>query len=138
MCGIVGLLLKKPELYSQLGELMVPMLIGMHDRGPDSAGMAVFGQPLPEGQRKISLYSGLTEAGAAYDWIGLADALNAELKVNAQVQTRGNHAIFTFDGPADPVKAFVHAFEGKLHILSTGRRIDLYKDIGTPAQVAER
>ena len=95
MCGIVGLLLKKPELYSRLGELMVPMLIGMHDRGPDSAGMAVFGQPLPEGQRKISLYSGLTEAGAAYDWIGLADALNAELKVNAQVQTRGNHAIFT-------------------------------------------
>ena len=62
MCGIVGLLLKKPELHSQLGELMVPMLIGMHDRGPDSAGMAVFGQPLPESQRKLSLYSGLTDA----------------------------------------------------------------------------
>jgi glutamate synthase domain-containing protein 1 len=47
MCGIVGLLLKRPELQGQLGELMVPMLIGMSDRGPDSAGMAVFTPPLP-------------------------------------------------------------------------------------------
>jgi amidophosphoribosyltransferase len=40
----------------------------MTERGPDSAGMAVFGQPLPEGQRKISVYSGLTEAGATTGW----------------------------------------------------------------------
>ncbi len=42
MCGIVGLLVKKPALREQLGELMVPMLIGMTERGPDSAGLAVF------------------------------------------------------------------------------------------------
>ena len=45
MCGIVGLLLKKPELRGQLGELMTPMLIGMTSRGPDSAGVAIFGEP---------------------------------------------------------------------------------------------
>ncbi len=138
MCGIVGLLLKKPALYSRLGELMVPMLIGMTERGPDSAGMAVFGQPLPEGQRKVSLYSGLTEAGAGYDWIGLADALNAALGVHAHVVAKGNHAVFTFDGPAEPVKAFVQAQDAKLHLLSAGRGIELYKDIGTPAEVAQR
>lgn len=138
MCGIVGLLLKKPALYSRLGELMVPMLIGMTERGPDSAGMAVFGQPLPEGQRKVSVYSGLTEAGAAYDWIGLADALNAALGVHAHVAAKGNHAVFTFDGPAEPVKAFVQAQDAKLHLLSAGRGIELYKDIGTPAEVAQR
>src|SRR5674476_241503 len=42
MCGIVGLLAKKPALRERLGELMVPMLIGMTERGPDSAGLAVF------------------------------------------------------------------------------------------------
>jgi amidophosphoribosyltransferase len=138
MCGIVGLLLKKPALYDRLGELMVPMLIGMTERGPDSAGMAVFGQPLPEGQRKISVYSGLTEAGAGYDWVGLTDALNATLKVKAHAVLKGNHAVFTFEGPADPVKAFVKAYDAKLHLLSAGSRIDLYKDIGTPAEVAQR
>ncbi len=138
MCGIVGLLLKKPALYSQLGELMVPMLIGMTERGPDSAGMAVFGESLPEGQRKISVYSGLTEAGGAYDWVGLVDAMNAALKVKAQAVLKGNHAVVTFEGPAEPVKAFVNGIDPKLHIMSTGRRIDLYKDIGLPADVADR
>ena len=47
MCGIVGLLAKKPALREKLGELMVPMLIGMTERGPDSAGLAVFTNPLP-------------------------------------------------------------------------------------------
>ena len=36
MCGIVGLLVKTPALKERLGELMVPMLIGMTERGPDS------------------------------------------------------------------------------------------------------
>ena len=45
MCGIVGLLVKKPALREQLGELMLPMLIGMTERGPDSAGLAVFTEP---------------------------------------------------------------------------------------------
>ena len=138
MCGIVGLLLKRPALHERLGELMVPMLIGMTARGPDSAGMAVFGPPLPGQQRKISLYSGLTDDGAAYDWVGLVDAINAALKVHATPAIKGNHAVLRFEGPADPVKAFVKAYDAKLHLLSTGRSIELYKDIGTPAQVAER
>lgn len=138
MCGIVGLLLKKPALHERLGELMVPMLIGMTERGPDSAGMAVFGPPLPGQPRKISLYSGLTDDGAAYDWVGLVDAINAALKVHATPAIKGNHAVLRFEGQAEPVKAFVKSYDAKLHLLSTGRSIELYKDIGTPAQVAER
>ncbi|MFN3885337.1 MAG: class II glutamine amidotransferase [Aquabacterium sp.] len=138
MCGIVGLLLKKPALRSQLGELMVPMLIGMTERGPDSAGLAVFTDPLPAGLRKISVYSGLTEEGNDYDWSALLDALNAELKVQAKASVKANHAVITFEGAAEPVKAFVKAYGPKLHLLSTGRSIDLYKDIGTPAEVAAR
>lgn len=138
MCGIVGLLLKKPALRSQLGELMVPMLIGMTERGPDSAGLAVFTDPLPAGLRKISVYSGLTEEGNDYDWSALLDALNAELKVQAKASVKANHAVITFEGAAEPVKAFVKAYGPKLNLLSTGRSIDLYKDIGTPAEVAAR
>ena len=51
MCGIVGLLIKNPSLRSSLGELMVPMLIGMSQRGSDSAGLAVFTETLSENQR---------------------------------------------------------------------------------------
>ena len=128
MCGIVGLLLKKPSLRHQLGELMVPMLIGMTERGPDSAGLAVFTDPLPSGQRKLSVYSGLTEDGAGYNWSALVEAIHTELKVQAQARIQGNHAVLTFEGAAEPVKAFVKAYGPKLHLLSAGRSIELYKD----------
>ena len=138
MCGIVGLLLKKPALADRLGELMVPMLVGMTDRGPDSAGMAVFTTALPASQRKISLYSGLTPERARYDWTALVNALNAAWSIEATADTRGNHAVPTFNGDAAPVQDWIHAHAPLLHVLSAGRRIDLYKDIGKPAEVAER
>lgn len=139
MCGIVGLLLKKPQLRSQLGELMVPMLIGMTERGPDSAGLAVFTEPLGSGERKLSVYSGLTEDGAHYDWHALVGALNDTLNLGAKVVVKGgNQAVITFIGESAPVQAFVKAHNPKLHLLSAGRSIELYKDIGTPAEVAAR
>ena len=66
MCGIVGLLLKKPELRDQLGALMTPMLVGMTSRGPDSAGVAIFGDAVKD--FKLSLF---WSEGSA-DWKRLA------------------------------------------------------------------
>ena len=138
MCGIVGLLVKKSELREQLGSLMVPMLVGMTERGPDSAGLAVFGSPLPDHERKLSLYSGLTQDGADFNWLGLAHELKAHLGVSVTMEPKGNHAIMCFDISSILVKRWLVEHHPKLHILSTGRSIDLYKDIGTPAEVAER
>ena len=43
MCGIVGLFLKNKALEPELGRMMSGMLATMCDRGPDSAGFAVYG-----------------------------------------------------------------------------------------------
>jgi methylamine---glutamate N-methyltransferase subunit A len=138
MCGIVGLLVKTPALREQLGALMVPMLIGMTERGPDSAGLAVFSQPLDAARRKLSLYSGFTPEGDRFDWNGLTAALNGAMNVDAQVDAQGNHGILTLAGDPETVKTWLRAAYPKVYLLSTGRSIDLYKDIGTPAQVAAR
>ena len=138
MCGIVGLLVKKPALRSRLGELMVPMLIGMTERGPDSAGLAVFTEPLAENMRKISLYSGMYEESADFNWLGLGHELKEHLGIDATIAPQGNHAILTASIAPEPVKRWIKERYPKLHILSTGRAIDLYKDIGTPAEVAAR
>jgi glutamate synthase domain-containing protein 1 len=57
MCGIVGLHLRNPELYPQLGELLTGMLREMGDRGSDSAGVAVYGDPTwsPAGRGCVSV-----------------------------------------------------------------------------------
>jgi len=57
MCGIVGLHLRTPELYPRLGELLSGMLGEMSDRGADSAGVAVYGDPMwsPPGRGCVSV-----------------------------------------------------------------------------------
>ena len=55
MCGIVGLYLKNSELQAQLGSMFQPMLVEMSSRGPDSAGVAIYRNPVESGQTKFSL-----------------------------------------------------------------------------------
>ena len=57
MCGIVGLFCKSPELEPRLGEYLSAMLVQMSDRGPDSAGVALYREPAPDGSSKLTLYS---------------------------------------------------------------------------------
>ena len=133
MCGIVGLLLKKDSLRPRLGELMVPMLVGMTERGPDSSGMAVFTERVAEGQRKLSLYC---QAGD-FDWKQLGSALSAKFTA-VTLDVRVNHAVMTTTSAPAEIRALLAADFPAVHVLSVGRSIDLYKDVGLPSDVAQR
>src|SRR5688572_31731287 len=45
MCGITGILFKDPERVGPVGRIQVEMLQALHRRGPDSAGVALYGPP---------------------------------------------------------------------------------------------
>ena len=138
MCGIVGLLVKKPALRERLGELMMPMLIAMTERGPDSAGMAVFTAPLADGRRKLSLYSGAGAAGSAFDWEGFEQRIRVDFDALAALSFKGNHAVLVVAKPPAAVRAWIKANVPALQVLSAGSAIDLYKDVGLPADIAGR
>jgi methylamine---glutamate N-methyltransferase subunit A len=57
MCGIVGLHLRTSALYPRLGELLTGMLCEMGNRGSDSTGVAVYGDPTwsPPGRGGVSI-----------------------------------------------------------------------------------
>ena len=133
MCGIVGLLVKNPSLRPRLGELMVPMLIGMTDRGPDSSGMAVFTESVGEGARKLSVYC----ARAGFDWQQLERAFMQSLG-EATFENKVNHCIIKTSVELLVIREWLTAKYPDVHLLSVGRSIDLYKDIGLPAEVADR
>lgn len=133
MCGIVGLLIKTPSLRDRLGQWMVPMLIGMTERGPDSAGMAVFGEPVPGNERKLSLYC----ADPDFDWQRLRTALHAQFG-EQKFELRVNHAVLAIHANPADVRAWLAREYPGVHVLSTGRAIDLYKDVGLPADIAAR
>lgn len=133
MCGIVGLLVKKPALREQLGALMVPMLVGMTERGPDSSGMAVFTQPVEGIKRKFSLYCG----APAFDWKHLEGVLSEQFD-DVSLVVDANHGVFTTASDPIAVRQWLMANFRDLHVLSVGRMIDVYKDVGLPADVAAR
>ena len=134
MCGIVGLLVKRPEMREQLGELMVPMLVEMGARGPDSAGLAVFTGELPQDNRKYSLYAPAWD----YDWPALEAEFIRSFGTEAAMRVKGNHAVLTCDEPVDKVRPWLKQRFPQVHLLSAGRAMDIYKDIGHPAEVAKR
>src|SRR5688572_28604379 len=57
MCGIAALQLRNPLLHPQMGSLLSSMLCQIVDRGPDSAGLAVYNTPglVSEGTSTLSL-----------------------------------------------------------------------------------
>jgi amidophosphoribosyltransferase len=134
MCGIVGLLVKKAELRDRLGAMMVPMLVGMTERGPDSAGLAVYTAPVSDGQCKLSLYSG----EHAVDFQRLFEDLGAEGGAAQTLAVEGNHAVLVTESDPDEVTEWVSRYAPEVAVLSVGRSIDLYKDVGAPADIARR
>ena len=68
MCGIVGLFLKDKSLEPKLGAMLSDMLVSLVDRGPDSAGIAIYGA----GGRKRSKIT-VQSASPERDFAGLAE-----------------------------------------------------------------
>ena len=134
MCGIVGLLVKNPELRDRLGALMVPMLVGMTDRGPDSAGLAVYTTPVSERHHKLSLYSG----ESVVDWPELLKRIAADFTHAHEISTHGNHAVLTSAADPDQLVAWLARNAPVIAVLSVGQSIDLYKDVGAPADIARQ
>ncbi|WP_428332503.1 class II glutamine amidotransferase [Novosphingobium sp.] len=126
MCGIVGLFLKDPALEPELGRLLADMLVVMTSRGPDSAGFAVYGGG-SAGHLKITVRGARLDDVAA----ALADVATAVL--------RDTHMVLSFAAQAeDQVRGWIALNRPDLVVTGTGKRIELYKDIGLPRQVADR
>src|SRR5262245_37287468 len=134
MCGIVGLFLKNPALQPELGRHLETMLIGMTERGPDSAGIAVYHSGVPEGQCKITLFNSDTH----YNWRKLAGDLGRALNVEVEVDQKGNHARLVAHCPEAKVLPWLRANHPDVRIMGYGQLMEVYKDMGLPADVASR
>ena len=127
MCGIVGLFLKNPALEPKLGEMLSSMLAVMSDRGPDSAGFAVYGAGGP-GEAKLTLRG--PEGG---DFSALAKALDVAVSLH------DDHAVITLPTTREAaVRAALAKLSPGTDVVSTGKRIELYKGVGLPENVAGR
>lgn len=133
MCGIVGLFLKDRALEPRLGAMTAEMLGTMCDRGPDSAGFAIYGEA-HDGTVKITLQSATPQR----DFSALATALKASAASDAELTSRATHAVLRVrEGQADAVKELIRREHPSVRILATGAAIEIYKEVGYPTDVSK-
>ena len=134
MCGIVGLFLKNKELEPKLGSMLSTMLSTMCERGPDSAGFAVYGAP-EAGKAKITLQS----PNPDQDFAGLGDAVSKVICAPVKLAVKSTHAVLTVPaGKADEARAAVRANHPAIRVMSQGEEIEIYKEVGYPTEVSKR
>jgi glutamate synthase domain-containing protein 1 len=134
MCGIVGLFFKRSGHSGSLGPLLAGMLDTMRDRGPDSAGFAVYGVDAGSDCVKLTVRAPDETAFGT-----LAATLGAALAGPVHVAPRASHAVITVPNEQeDALRAALTRLAPALRVVGAGRRIELYKDVGLPADVARR
>ena len=134
MCGIVGLFLKDPKLEPALGALLTDMLITMTDRGPDSAGIAIY-SGAGKGRAKITVQS----ARPGVDFHNLDADLAAAIGMPVLMREKDSHAVL--DVPLSQLAAARSALahlRPQLKVMSAGESIEIFKEVGLPRDVAAR
>jgi glutamate synthase domain-containing protein 1 len=133
MCGIVGLFAKDPTLERELGAHLAVMLASLSDRGPDSAGFAIYAPARP-GCVKLTL-----RAPANFDFTGLAQRLVPHLRGEIHLTQRATHAVLAV--PADEraaARAALAELAPEIVVVGAGERMELYKEVGRPERVVQQ
>lgn len=133
MCGIVGLHLRDAELYPRLGELLASMLGEMSDRGADSAGVAVYGDPrwTPPGQATVSLLnSGVGDAD-------LGRTVAEQSGREPRVLTVGDTQLVSAAGDSSELAAAVARAVPDALVTGFGADLTVLKGVGHPRDIAE-
>ncbi|MEH3023828.1 MAG: glutamine amidotransferase family protein [Pseudomonas oryzihabitans] len=134
MCGIVGLYLKNPALESRLGSLFEPMLEAMTDRGPDSAGFAIYGDEVAEGWVKLTLQA----TAEGYDFGALVAALQQKLAAELDWFQNASAIVLKIRAAETEVRAALAELAPDVRIMSAGRSIEILKGMGLPQEIASR
>lgn len=132
MCGIVGLHLREPALYPRLGELLTGMISELVDRGPDSAGMAIYGDGTwsPAGHSTVSLLNSRIDAAV------LATALTAEIGVTVTGIDAPPITVLHAAVDYEILTAAARAEATGARLIGFGSELTVLKGIGNPRELA--
>lgn len=132
MCGIVGLHLRDPGLEPRLGELLTTMLGEMTDRGPDSAGVAVYGNRdwTPAGSATVTVLAD----GVGVD--ALTQRVGAELGRPVDGQELGATTLLSAVTDVDSLAAAVRTAAPEVVLVGMGRELAVLKGTGLPLDLA--
>src|SRR5919112_775344 len=136
MCGIAALQLRNPSLHPQTGSLLSSMLCQIVDRGPDSAGLAVYNTPglVSDGTSTLSLLGrnqGMTTAAIT---AGVAAMLPTGAAATTQVV--GDTTLVSAAVGTDLLVKAVSETLPAATIIGRGEHVAVMKSVGHPMEIA--
>jgi glutamate synthase domain-containing protein 1 len=134
MCGIVGIYYKNKDLHKDLGTMLGAMLVQMSERGPDSAGVAVYRNGHGPSNSKLTLHA----AEDGYDWDRARSRLAMEFNADFETEVRASHAVLSSTAPLQQLRVWLAQNCPELRIMSAGSSIEIYKEAGAPRDFVER
>lgn len=132
MCGIAGLFLKDRALEGSLGALLAGMLSPLSDRGPDSAGFAVYGTETP-GEVKFTL-----RGPGEFDFEPVLKALRDAVGKKVAHRQYDTHLVIAVPVDREALARHALATFPQVDVVGTGERMEIFKEVGRPDDVARR
>lgn len=132
MCGIVGFYTKNPALQSSLGVHLSAMLVQMADRGPDSAGFAIYHDPVDAGLIKVTL-----QGDHDTDWQLIGQKIAEGLDPGARISPIATHAVVSLSVDGEKAVEWIDSNLDEVRMTSNGRSIEIFKEKGHPQEVVE-
>ncbi len=116
-----------------MGEMLTGMLVTMTDRGPDSAGVAIYGGE-QDGDAKLTVQSDDPEDV----FPTLAETLSDQIGTQVRLSRNDTHAVLHLASEYVAAARTTLREVPNLRIMSDGDSIEIYKEVGLPRDVAER
>lgn len=133
MCGIIGLFLKNPSMQPDLGRHAAAMLQVMSDRGPDSAGFAIYNEA-GAAQVKLTVHDAAGTGRAK-----LQERLDAQLGFGIEQIRHSDHSVLIVPAQREEaVRAALATFAPAVRVVGSGHAMELYKGVGLPEAVSIR
>ncbi|HEY2053744.1 MAG TPA: hypothetical protein VGH14_07400 [Solirubrobacterales bacterium] len=105
----------------------------MADRGPDSAGIAVYRDPVPDGHCKLCV-----QAATRAELDLALEAIRASAGTVSARVVGDHHALLEVPLPADEAKGWIDVELPEIGIDSAGQSIEIYKDAVAPRDFVAR
>ena len=103
------------------------MLVEMSERGPDSAGVAIYRDTVASDSLKISLFS-----ASVFDWQSLCAEIESLCGADVTYTQHATHALFTVPAGENDVVGWILENHPELRVMSAGHSIEIYKEKGLP------
>ena len=134
MCGIVGFWDKSHDESAPLGRTILEMLDGLACRGPDSAGVALYG---PAHSDRLVLKIKLGDRGPYEQKSEQVTERAGTLGTVREAVTTGPYLRLVLADGDDPgqLERLIEATDDEIEVVSLGRRLEIAKQVGSPGEL---